>query len=269
MKRGLIYVFLVLFTSGVQGAGTSVVPIHELALGQSMVGGHLLNDSIFTNPASAVFTNVYSVDGTYYGGGGFSTSVLDTKTSTIGGGAGFYRLNGNTPGKYNQGFRLAMMGKITPNIGWGLAGKILWGENTAGLEKNLKDVDLGVLFDYSFVQFGATVRNVFGGDPNYLGQDRAFGLGARINYDQVLFLSVASFSRFETAVPYQLSVGAEYVSPYYFSLRSGFRALLDEQRSFWSAGLGVASGKFGIHYALEMPNQPGDTQHLLNIDFML
>ncbi|MCB0404601.1 MAG: hypothetical protein KDD51_07420, partial [Bdellovibrionales bacterium] len=224
---------------------------------------------VFSNPASAVFTNVYSIDGTYFGAGGFSTSVLDTKTSSVGGGAGFYRMASPVPGKFNQGLRLALMSKITPNIGWGVAGKILWGENAPGQEKNIKDLDLGVLFDYSVVQFGATVRNIFGGDPSYLEQNRELGIGARINYEQVLFLSVAAYSKFEKFVPYQLSVGAEYVSPYYFSLRGGFRARPEEQVSFWSAGVGVSSGKFGIHYAVEFPNQSANTQHLLNMDVML
>ncbi|MEZ4749643.1 MAG: hypothetical protein R3B54_03155 [Bdellovibrionota bacterium] len=268
MKRALFVVFALLLSSS-GFAGTTIVPIHELALGQSMVGGHLINDSVFSNPASAVFTNVYSIDGTYFGTGGFSTSVLDTKTSSVGGGAGFYRMASSVPGKFNQGLRLALMSKITPNIGWGLAGKILWGENVPGQEKNVKDLDLGILFDYSVVQFGATVRNIFGGDPTYLEQDRELGIGARINYEQVLFLSVAAYSKFEKFVPYQLSVGAEYVSPYYFSIRGGFRARPEEQKSFWSAGIGVSSGKFGIHYAVELPNQPASTQHLLNLDVML
>ena len=67
------------------------VPTQSMALGQSLSGATLLNDSIYVNPASSAFTSVYSVDGSYlFGPRAFGVSILDTKTSSIGGELGYY-----------------------------------------------------------------------------------------------------------------------------------------------------------------------------------
>jgi hypothetical protein len=67
-------------------ANSEYIPIQERSQGQSLTGSSLLNDSIFSNPASSSFTYVYSMEANYALPRSFAASILDTKTSFMGGG---------------------------------------------------------------------------------------------------------------------------------------------------------------------------------------
>ncbi len=269
MKRGILFLFAALYGWTTFGAA-EIVPIAEKAMGQSLAGADLNNDSLYSNPAGSAFSELYSIEGSYYGSGAFSASILDTQTSSLGGGIGYYRFPVKGTDNLNQGMKISVLGRITESLGWGVAGKLLWGTDESNQKQNLKDLDVGVIYSVPTVQFGGFFRNILGGRPGYLNQDREVVVGGRINYEQTLFLSVAANTKLEGFNPYQIGVGAEYLSPYNFLLRVGFRALLDESLSFWSAGVGVDSGRMGIHYALEIPNQgSAPLEHMLSINLML
>lgn len=256
--------FLFLLISGVSIAAPEMVPIQEVAQGQSLVGGNLLNDSLYSNPAAASFTQVYSIEGTYKGDKTFGLSVIDTKTSNIGGAMGYYQ----TPFGENQtlrGMKLSLGSRVSPVVAVGLAGKILWGPSVNGQDQNLKDLDLGVLTNFGSLQFGGMVRNVFGGLKT-LNQDAEWGAGGRIGYEQKLFLSAASFSKMRGFDPYQYSIGTEYVTPYYISLKGGYRYQPRSSDrtglSKWSAGTSFLAPKIALHYAIEFADRlEGSTEH--------
>lgn len=268
MRANVLFCLLVL-SRGVFGA-SEVVPLQERAQGQSLVGSHQLNDSLYSNPAASAFTSTYSIEGSYLGPRTFAVSVLDTKTSTIGGGLGYFRAGSQVSDDVSQGLKLALATRLTESIAFGLGGKLVWGKGPAGDSRTLKDLDAGLLFDLSVVQLGASLRNVFGGDFAVLGQDREVAVGGRINYEQVLFLSVATQAKANDFNPYQVGVGVEYVSPYSFSVKAGYRIQPRASLSFWSAGASVSSTKFGIHYAIEFPAQGNTTPlHALSLVAML
>ncbi len=247
-------------------AAQDFVPLQERAQGQALAGSAQLNDSLYSNPAASSFLNVYSIEGSLSLPKTFSVSVLDTKTSSLGGALGYFKreteknyyepgVNSNSTQKYIQGAKMSLMGRISNNIGIGISGKSIWGPNVQGKLDRLHDADLGVIFNGVFFQAGASLRNVFGG-KELMKFSREYSLGGRITYDQILSLSVATQSKLNVATPYQYGVGVEYVSPYYFAIRGGYRALMQDQESFWSFGASFVSPRLSLHYAMEIPNQP-------------
>lgn len=255
-------------------AAQDFVPIQERAQGQALAGSAQLNDSLYSNPAASSFLNVYSVDGSVSLPKSFAVSVLDTKTSNLGGAVGYFRrqvgsdyFSTGTPSSNNssyiQGAKISLMGRLSDKIGVGFSGKSIWGPNVEGQSDKLYDGDLGMIFNGGFIQAGASVRNVFGGKA-MMGFAREFSVGARATYDQILSLSVASQSNFNEVRPYQYGVGVEYISPYYFALRGGYRILVEDRQSFWSFGTSFVSPRLSLHYAMEMPNQPNSAmEHTL------
>ena len=255
-------------------AAEEFVPIQEKAQGQSLAGSTQLNDSLYSNPAASSFINVYSVEGSLSMPKGFSASVLDTKTSVLGGAIGYFRkevgnnyynsgIKPETGQKYLQGAKMALMGKISNSIGVGVSGKSVWGPNVAGKSDRLNDADVGMIFNGGFFQLGTAIRNVLGG-KELMNLPREYTFGGRISYDQILSLSVATQSKFNSVSPYQYGVGFEYVSPFYFAIRGGYRTLVQERENFWSLGASFVSPRLSLHYAVEMPNQPNSpVEHTL------
>src|SRR3989338_2643074 len=127
------------------------VTTQEKALGNSLTGSSLANDSLYTNPASSAFMSVYSVDGSFQLPRSFAISVLDTKTSSVGGALGYYRKKISNSSEALQGAKLSLSSKITEAIGVGIAGKMLWGPTTTldskgKFEKDkFNNIDLGIL----------------------------------------------------------------------------------------------------------------------------
>ena len=247
------------------------VPIQEKAQGRSLVGSNILNDSLYSNPAGSVFTQAYAVEASMQMGGTFAASIVDTKTSAVGGSIGVFRTPvGGGIDDYSQGIRLGVMHRLSDALGVGVTGKMLWGPRQADGQRTSRfDGDLGFLANFERVQFGGMFRNVLGGDGR-LAQDREVGLGGRINYDNTVFFSAATYMRTSDWNPYQIGFGAEYISPYYFSVKGGYYFRPRENFSAWSAGASILSPKFSLHYAVEFPNVVGRSpEHSLAIAVLL
>ena len=253
-------------------AAQDFVPIQEKAQGQSLGGAIQLNDSLYSNPAASSFVNVYSIDGSLSLPRSFAVSVLDTKTSVLGGALGYFRKTAEkdyySPGaspnsKFIQGAKVALMGRLNNQIGIGISGKSIWGPDISGRDNRLNDADVGAIFNGGFFQLGASMRNVFGG-KEIMKFEREYSVGGRLSYDQILSLSVATQSKMNTVRPYQYGVGVEYVSPYYFAIRGGYRTLVQERQNFWSAGASFVSPRLSLHYSVEFPNEINSlTEHTL------
>jgi hypothetical protein len=247
---------------------TEFVPLQQRAQGQSLTGASLLNDSLFSNPAASAFTRVYAVDGTFLNPQTFAVSVLDTRTSAIGGALGYFRTS--RPGFQDpiQGARLALSGRASENFGFGLLGKTAWGPSLTGANARLIDMDFGALAQFGFLQMGFSVTNLLGGNEA-MGAIRSYALGARVNWEETLFLSVSALGSFATFAPAQYGIGAEYVSPYYFSIKGGYRIRPVENQGFWGAGVSILSPKVSIHYAVEVPNFAGGSpEHSVGTTFL-
>lgn len=230
-------------------ARTEFISLQEKAQGQSLTGGNVLNDSLYSNPAGSAFTSAYSVEAIYGLPRSFAVSILDTKTSDIGGALGYFR-NPLADGSGTvQGAKLALTKRLGNYVGVGLAGKMFWGTGT-----KLTDLDVGVLADFQVVQAGFSIRNILGGRQE-LSEVRQWSLGGRINYENTVFFSATSQSNWSRFAPVQYGLGAEYVSPYFFSLKGGFRIRPSESLSYWSAGASFVSPKLALHYVVEIPNQ--------------
>ncbi len=244
------------------------IPIQEKAQGHSLTGSNQLNDSLYTNPAASSFTQVYAIEGTYAAPKSYAVSILDTKTSGIGGGFGYFKTKAEDQDLAFQGFKLAMAGRVSDTVGTGLGAKMLWGPNSAGAYTRMTDVDMGTISHLGFMQMGVALRNVLGGNK-VLGQEREASLGFRAGYEDTLFLNVSAVSKWESIRIYQYGIGAEYVSPYFFSLKGGFRIQPQAKLSFWSGGASFISPKFSLHYAVEFPQQVGnDTEHSVAASFL-
>lgn len=247
-------------------ANSEYIPIQERSQGQSLTGSSLLNDSIFSNPASSSFTYVYSMEANYALPRSFAASILDTKTSFMGGGLGYFRRSQMVDGleQVMQGMRLALSTRIAPTLGVGITGKMSWNSDA----KRWNDIDMGVLWNISPVQIGAMLRNVAGGDLAF-DQKREWAFGFRINYQETVFFSGNIISPLNQFRPSQYGVGVEYVSPYYFSLKGGWRILSDTTASYWSGGASLNTPKLSVHYAAEFPNQPSENvEHILGLSML-
>lgn len=237
----------------VSASAMDFVPIQERAQGQSLGGANLLNDSLYSNPAAAVFTNVYSIEASMNLPKDLAISILDTRTADFGGAVGYFRQV--KPGVEDalQGARVNLAKRLGESLGAGVTGKMTWGPTTSGSTDKAYDLDVGLLQTLGFLQLGASAKNVLGGNQG-LGLERVWSLGGRLAYEDTLFFSVTQYSRFQLSKPYQLGAGAEYVSPYYFSIKGGYRFQFDTPFSAWSAGVSFLSPRISLHYAVEFPN---------------
>lgn len=231
------------------------VPLQHRAQGRSLTGSNTLNDSLYTNPAGSAFTRVYSVDATFMAPRAFAVSVLDTQASNMAGALGYFRMPRGGFDQVTQGAKLALAGRVTPYLAFGAAGKAIWGPDLAGTSATYKDMDLGTLLSVESFQLGITARNLFGGNPA-MGAFREYGLGGRIEYEKILFLSVAAESDVgEDLTPDQYGIGAEFVSPYYFAIKGGWRIRPEQSATYWSVGASIVSQRASLHYAMEIPQQ--------------
>ncbi len=247
------------------------VPIQEKAQGRSLVGSGLMNDSLYSNPASSAFTQTYALEAAMQMGGTFAASILDTRTSQVGGSIGVFRTPvGGGIDDYSQGIRLGLCQRVSESVAMGITGKMLWGPQDAAGERLKKfDGDVGFLVNFERFQFGGMFRNALGGDVA-LNQEREVGLGARINYDNTVFFSAATYAKTADWNPYQFGFGAEYVSPYYFAIKGGYYFRPRENFSAWTAGASILSPKLSIHYAVEFPSDAArGMEHSLAIALLL
>lgn len=247
------------------------VPIQEKAQGQSLTGASLANDSVFSNPASSAFINTYSLQGDFLFPKSFAVSVVDTRTTTVAGGAAYYRQNIKGSSQSLQGGRLGISGKVSNFVGVGLMGKTIWGP-TADLKGNdhMNDVDAGVIAVFGgMLQAGAAMRNVLGGNKP-MGYDREISVGGRVNYQRVMYFSASTVSKASELSPYQYGLGVEYVSPYFLSVKGGYRTQPYAAQSYWSFGASFLSPMMSLHYAMEKANfGQGEIEHVIGCSMAL
>jgi len=269
MRFGAVVGFGVLGFCGMVFGAPEFIPIQERAQGYSLSGSALLNDSLHLNPAASSFTNVYSIEGTYFVPRTFSISILDTRTSQVGGALGYFRQTSEDGASLVQGVKLGFFSRVAEWIGVGATGKMVWGTGSGSPEQKVYDADLGVLTQFEFIQLGWTTRNI-GRDLPLLGMRREMALGGRISYEQTVFLSVAAVAPTSTMNPDQYGIGFEYVSPYSFALKGGTRYLTQDRDWAWGMGASILSPKVSLHYALEFPNKTVNSYvHTLGISVLM
>lgn len=245
------------------------VPLQEKAQGQALVGASTLNDSLYSNPAGAAFTQVYTLEGAYALPKSFALSVLDTKSSSLGAGLGYFRRLEEGAKDPVQGLKLNVLGKATEWAGIGVGGKIMWGPDGQGGKANLKDIDAGILVRLLPVHLGLTFRNIFGGDAR-LGQGPEWAFGGSLSLINSFFINAAVLGENKSFKPYQYGFGFEYVSQYYFSIKGGYRFQPDRHLSFWTSGLSFNAPKISFHYSVEFPNEAGKkAEHLIGTTILL
>lgn len=261
--------FSLLGVASIGQASSEYIPVHEKALGQSLAGSASINDSLYSNPAASAFTQVYSLEASLLMPRTFSASVVDTRTSQLGGGLGYFRVQ--EPGSENvaQGVKLGLTTQLSNVVSIGLAGKALWGHGPSGVSGSLKDVDLGFFSRMQPVTLGVTFKNLFGGD-SALGYDREAVLGASVNWNQTLFLSLAAHSKWGKWAPYMYGVGVQYVSANYFGLRGGYRVSTETGVGVWGVGAALLAPKLGLHYSVEfLPESQGGMDHMIAATLLL
>lgn len=250
-------------------AAPAYIPIQERAQGQSLVGADTMNDSIHTNPAGSGFSRVYAVGGSFNLPGALEVSIVDTKSSSIGGGVTYYRSKARGSDNVFQGASVSLLGRVDDNLSMGVTGKMFWGATPAGVDANHKDVDVGMLAKFEPVTLGAVARNV-GGGLEEAGITSEWAFGGRVHYNQTVFFSAAMVGGWEDAAPYQYGFGFEYMTPYHFSFKAGYRILPSADESYWSGGLSLVAPKILIHYSVELPNQAGQgAEHMLGATLLL
>lgn len=269
MKFKLVALALLLFSQGFSFAFSDFVPLKERAQAHSLTGALQGNESVYSNPAASAFQETYSVDGTFAFPKSFSASVVDTRTNSIGGGLGYFKEHDLASSDYIHGLRLTLGSRISNTLALAVAGKALWG-NKPEMGNGFKDVDTGLLWNLGIASAGVVVRNFMGGNETFQ-QQREISLGGRIGYSNTFYVSASAHSKFGRFAPYEYGFGAEYISPWFFSLMGGYRFQTDKplKPSYWSAGMSFLSPRLSLHYAVEFPQlQSEDSSHLLGITMM-
>jgi len=236
------------------------IPLQERAQGHSLGGANVLNDSIFSNPAGSVFSQAYSVDGSYSTADRtLSASVLDSRTSSFTGGIGYYRAQTDIAEQPRQGLHLLLGTRVQDVVALGATGKMMWAPDANGNSIRMMDADIGTLTSFGFWEAGAVWRNVGGGNEA-LGQTRELAVGGRVGYNKQLFFSSTSYLSWGDFTPYQYGFGVEYITTYYISLKGGYRFQpAANAPSFWTGGLSFNSPKLSVHYAVEFPQLSGQS----------
>lgn len=256
---------LFVFIVAIQGwALPEYIPIQERAQGHSLVGSVQFNDSLYSNPAATAFVPVYSVEGSL-AQGTLAASVVDTKTSYIGGSLGYLRREGTPTADKLEAARLGFCRKITEGLAFGLMGKTLWNSSL-----RMNDVDVGILTRAAPFELGLVARNTLGGNLQMEKQQREYAVGARVGLKEALYFSASTAStNDEPFAPYEYGVGAEFVSPYYFSVKGGYRWERKSGERHWSAGVSLLSPRLLAHYAVEFANSPtGNSQHQVAVSLL-
>lgn len=269
MKLKNIGLAVFVFYAGFSHAFSDFVPLKERAQAHSLTGAIQGNESVYSNPAASAFQETYSVDGTFAFPKSFSASVVDTRTTSIGGGLGYFKEHDSFSTHYVHGLRLSLGSRINDSLAVAVAGKALWGSKP-GMGDGFKDVDTGLLYNLGFASAGVVLRNVMGGNKAFQ-QDREISLGGRIGYSNVFYVSASAHSKLNQLSPYEYGFGAEYVSPWFFSLMGGYRFQTGPASppSYWSTGMSFLSPRLSLHYAVEFPQHLSeDTSHLLGVTMM-
>ncbi len=264
---------LAILASSVSYARPEFISIQELTQGESLTGANLLNDSIYVNPAAGAFTQVYSVEGTYLYKNSFEASIIDSKSGGLIGEVGYFNTLGGpaelTSNTFVQGGKVGVTTRLSNHFSLGLDGKYLWRGTSATGKQTLVDGDVGFLGNFSWISFGAVVRNLLSSQTHF-NQFREWSLGAQINYHHLVYLSAASFSTWNNLAPYQYGFGFEYYSPYYFSIKTGYRMEPNADLHYWSAGLAFVAPRFNLTYGILVPLQNGDViQNMVSLAFLL
>lgn len=246
-------------------AAVDYVPLQEKAQGQSLTGGNVLNDSLFSNPAGSTFTQVYALDASMQGFNNFAVSILDTKTEGMGGGLAYFRRG--VEGARTQGGRVNLASRISDTLGLGVSGKYVAGPDTLGNEAKLTDADLGLLANFQYLVFGLTLRNTLGGN-DAMAMNRELAAGMRLNYKNQLFFSASAVAQ-KGIDPKQVGFGMEFVSPYYFALKGGYYFLPKTPFAAWTGGLSFISPKLSLHYAVEFQNLSRGMEHQFGLTLLL
>lgn len=248
-------------------AYSDFVPLKERAQGHSLTGALQGNESVYSNPAATLFSETYTVDGTFAFPKSFSASIVDTRTNSIGGGIGYFKEQGLEPSLVKQGLRVSLGSRVSETVAVGIVGKAIWG-NRAGTETNFKDADAGLLWNGDIASLGVVLRNLAGGNSSF-GQEREMSVGGRIGYSQTFYLSASAHSKFGRFSPYEYGFGVEYISPWHFSMMGGYRfqaGRAAQNPSYWSTGISFLSPRLSAHYAVEFPQlNDEESTHLLGL----
>jgi len=170
MRNKFTILFIILFFSFFSRVSLAIPLFGSNSMGRAGAGvaANNVHEIYTSNPASMMFSQYYSIGASYSSDGNtLQGSVVDTQTSTVGGGVSyFYQTNANrfeeTLWKVN-GLHLAIASKFTEQISVGLMGKYYWftALNPALTDVQQFDLDAGIHFQiHPMFALGAVAHNI-------------------------------------------------------------------------------------------------------------
>ena len=245
------------------------------ARGSSTTASHLVHDSIFQNPAAAVIDKTYIVTLGYTPvGDQLSASIVDTRSSNIGGGLAYVRRDlrdiQSSPlalGNYRRTedrAALSFFGMASDELALGVLGKYTYQKSYDGLSENGKnwngDIGAKYFFSNSF-QIGLAAQNLLKDDKGM--NLRAFSAGietlplrsVNVSARVIHFPKLPASSEFRysnTEKTTGFSVGAEWAAYRGLSLRAGYKEQPAWNEKLASAGAGYTDKEWGVDYAFQI-----------------
>jgi hypothetical protein len=234
------------------------------------------HDSLFQNPASAVFTSKYAVSVGYTGwGDSLAASIVDTQSGPVGGGVYYVRRDLTTGINDNSGpigdyarleehMGLALLGKFGKSLGVGTNVRYLYRKNSVDPSipnTSTWNFDIGMRFLASEkLRFGAIAQNMLLDDlgvypRRFVGALEFSLLPTLVVSAQVFKIDTskvpAGFSFPNSGKEVGSSFGAEYVTPLQITVRAGYVNNPTWNQTLATAGLGYAANEFAIDYAIQ------------------
>jgi len=236
------------------------------ARGGATAASILGHDALFQNPATGAFQNKYAINFAYLGtGDALAASIVDTKSGPMGGGVYYLKrdfrqapVEGSPVGSYARSEERAgfsFFGKFNPSIGFGANVKYGYRRSYTDGVANVSawNFDLGGRFILSpDIAIGIVGQNMMT-DLTGLNPKTVLG-GLEFRAVPALMLSAQLGRILGDAIPSSgpsYGAGAEYILPYNFLARLGYRDTGILQQRFVTAGFGYESASFGVNYSFQ------------------
>ncbi len=268
-----------------QGRLFAFTNISADALGRAGAGvaANNVHDVYGLNPSSMLFSQYYSLGGSYNSlGNSVKGSIVDTKTSAIGGGISYvHRLTqlDSLEEFVEFGAQLALAGRPLPELSFGLLTKTFWVKEKGKKERKAKlDFDLGFKYDISeTLAVGAVVRHLIfiPKEEEFPSPNLAFGVAYTPMPTLTLMLDGGTWWKEEAKElkgAWQAVIAAEFTPIPVVQLRGGFRFVSKkEKKRAFAAGIKLNFETFEIAYGGEVffAADPVEYDHSVTLTLIL
>ncbi|MBI2026511.1 MAG: hypothetical protein HYS98_01660 [Deltaproteobacteria bacterium] len=228
----------------------------SMGMSDALRGSVALNEGLYLNPASFAFTNKYSLEAQvslHQGAQLYNASVVDTKTSSLGAGVAYTRMEQSVGISHNY-IHGALASKFD-RLGVGLGTVYEFSDQVQKWDFNVG----GLVEVYSRLHLGMNGVHLLS------KSSRELGAGIQVNFYDLLFLS-ADASKVLVGKSYDIRGGAEIVHlSSGVSFRAGSHFNTEDRFKSFSLGTGWSMHKVALMYGYQRELDVRESLHTLSL----